>query len=75
MWIKSQAGGLFYCLRLRPPLVYDGKFLIRNTVGLQDYDILGVYATKERALEVLEDIRAYLTFPTRDYIVFEMPLS
>ena len=44
---------------------------IRNLIGIEGYDVLGTYKTKERAIEVLDEIELFLTDCV--VIVYHMP--
>lgn len=81
LWIRSQDRKM---LRINPELEifeYDNrKNLIIDTKGCTDYNklkVLGTYKTKERALEVLDEIQRHLVVINDKndnlFCVYEMP--
>lgn len=65
LWIRSQDREMF---RINPELEIhkdnDEKFLILDTKGSTDYyiaKILGEYKTRDRALEILDDIQRWIS--------------
>lgn len=81
LWVRSQNREM---LRINPELeIYEygnGKFLVMDTKGNVIYDkakILGEYKTKERALEVLDEIQGHLVVINDKndnyFYVYEMP--
>ena len=84
MWIRSQdKTTLAYCTRL----AVVGKTIqnLPPTMFEDDYDVLGKYETKERAIEVLSEIQEQLFRQVeiqeewnsyqkiKSYFVFQMP--
>lgn len=80
LWIRSQDREK---LRINPELeIYEygnEKFLVIDTKGNVIYDkakILGEYKTKERALEVLDEIQKILIdYSKMSRVVYQMPIE
>lgn len=73
LWIRSQDKKL---LMKSTELRYNQKkedysILAYDTKG--DYRLLGIYKSKERALEVLDEIQEILETRTVSQMVYEMP--
>ena len=69
IWIKTQHKGLYYCKGFDAP--YKKKYSMdKDAYAIVGYvsgemqPILGWYATKERALQVLSEIEAYIASGT-----------
>lgn len=85
MWIRSQSRvTLVDAKRLivaQSPYLNDGYRVINQYVGTEDsddYDVLGEYKTKERAIEVMDEIQKNLrnilvVNYSQCIIVYEMP--
>jgi hypothetical protein len=79
IWIRSQDDGLYRCIGFEPPskkdyqkMVDEGKpVVITGVVTLDDKPWLGWYATKERAVEVLDDIQKHIFNGVHQ--VYQMP--
>lgn len=67
LWIRSQDYGLYKIVGFKPPLCCDDTKLDEKyaIIGIcYEYRMLelGIYKTKERALEVLDEIQKYLRY-------------
>ena len=69
LWIRSQYGSLLEKAEAIKISNYDG------TIGIviNNDCVFGKYKTKERALEVLDEIQAYLMSNTPQSNVYNMP--
>lgn len=87
LWIRSTAKTNL--LQVRFLTIMDGKkfykkdewefkgYTICNCTEQGNYEILGTYETKERALKVLDEIQKYILLPNTDgsAYVYEMPIE
>ena len=81
MWIRSQDKMNLVKVRQIGVNYQDNKQIIANyTPELYEnsggyYELLGTYKTKERALEVLDEIQNYILLPNTDNsaYVYKMP--
>lgn len=76
LWIRSQDKmdlSKINRLRIREHTFEDGKkeYFILNNNSISD--VVGVYKTKERAIEVLDEIQAYLMSDSPKSNVYNMP--
>ena len=79
LWIRSQDKEAL--LKANNGLMYWEDIDKRNCVVIKetstDLSILGAYKTKERALEVLDEIQRYILLPNTDNsaYVYQMPIE
>ena len=81
LWIRSQDKMNLVKVRQISVNYQDNKQIIANYMpelyenSGEYYEILGTYKTKERAIEVLDEIRNYILLPNIDNnaYVYQMP--
>ena len=79
LWVRSQDKMNLVKVRQIGVNYQDNKQIIANYMpelyenSGEYYEILGTYKTKERALEVLDEIQAYLMSDTPQSNVYNMP--
>ena len=81
LWIRSQDKMNLVKIRQRSLNYQNNKQIIANYIpelyenSGEYYEILGTYKTKERTLEVLDEIQNYILLPNTDNsaYVYEMP--
>ena len=72
IWIRSQDKGLYFCKGFEAPLLKNYAtdknkvYAIAGYVSGEMQPILGWYATKERALQVLKEIEIYIAGGTTE---------
>ena len=73
LWIRSQDRMNLVQIKQISINYYNNKQIIANYNGCY-YELLGTYETNERALEVLDEIQAYINSDVMFNLnVFEMP--
>ena len=79
LWVRSQDKMNLVKVRQISVNYQDNKQIIANYMpelyenSGEYYEILGTYETKERAIEVLDEIQAYLMSNTPQSNVYNMP--
>jgi hypothetical protein len=67
MWIRTQdKSGLYECNRVE---VFGLEIILSNSFDIDTYIVLAAYPTKERCLEVLDEIQELINAN----VVYEMP--
>ena len=70
LWVRSQDKECLIPIK-NPICVYDNKIVYKESAS---YIItIGTYKTKEKALEVLDEIQSYLMSDTPQSNVYNMP--
>lgn len=62
IWVRTQTEELVECSKIRPIETYGYQNEHAYKIVNQDRDVLGVYDTKERTLEIVISIWSYIAY-------------